>query len=65
MLIVGKDGKVQDVAVGAKPADATPGSRATVTWGAAPDNLSPITSYRISWSGGSTTVRAAARAARP
>ena len=31
-------------------------SSATVHWGAAPDNRSPVTQYRISWSGGSTTV---------
>ena len=28
----------------------------TVSWGAAPDNMSPITGYAVSWSGGQTTV---------
>ena len=29
---------------------------ATVTWGPAPDNRSPITGYTVAWVGGSTTV---------
>ncbi|WP_236796586.1 fibronectin type III domain-containing protein [Amycolatopsis sp. GM8] len=37
---------------------------ATVTWGAAADNRSPITSYRVSWTGGSTTVGGGARSAK-
>lgn len=36
---------------------------ATVNWGAAADNRSPITSYRVSWQGGSTTVSGSARRA--
>ncbi|MFD9891303.1 fibronectin type III domain-containing protein [Amycolatopsis sp. NPDC059027] len=43
---------------------ATAGSgSATVSWGAAPDNRAPITSYRISWAGGSQTVGGDARSA--
>ncbi|HVW44748.1 MAG TPA: fibronectin type III domain-containing protein [Amycolatopsis sp.] len=37
---------------------------ATVSWGAAPDNRSAITSYRVSWAGGSTTVSGGARSAK-
>jgi hypothetical protein len=36
---------------------------ATVTWGAAADNRSPITSYRVSWQSGSTTVSGGSRKA--
>ncbi|MEC3982644.1 fibronectin type III domain-containing protein, partial [Amycolatopsis sp. H20-H5] len=36
---------------------------ATVRWGAATDNRAPITSYRVSWQGGSTTVGGGARSA--
>lgn len=36
---------------------------ATVTWGAAADNRAPVTSYQVSWQGGSTTVGAGARSA--
>jgi hypothetical protein len=36
---------------------------ATVNWGAAPDNRSTITGYRIGWAGGSTTAGPGARAA--
>ncbi|NUT99719.1 MAG: fibronectin type III domain-containing protein, partial [Saccharothrix sp.] len=36
------------VAVDARPGDGS----ATVTWGAAPDNRAPITSYVVSWRGG-------------
>lgn len=39
-------------------------SSATVNWGAAPDNRSPITSYRVSWQGGSTTVNGGALSAK-
>jgi hypothetical protein len=35
----------------------------TVNWGAAPDNRAPITSYRVSWQNGSTTVGGGARSA--
>jgi hypothetical protein len=34
---------------------------ATVSWSPGPDNRSPITSYRITWAGGQTTVPGAAR----
>jgi len=46
-------------AVAATAGDAT----ATVTWGPAPDNRSPITGYTVAWVGGSTTVGPAATAA--
>lgn len=36
---------------------------ATVSWGAAADNRAPITSYRVSWSGGSLTVGGGTRSA--
>jgi hypothetical protein len=36
---------------------------ATVSWGPANDNRSPITGYRITWAGGSTTVAGGARTA--
>lgn len=36
---------------------------ATVTWGAAADNRASITSYQVSWQGGSTTVGGGARRA--
>ncbi|GAA4525942.1 hypothetical protein GCM10023192_07180 [Amycolatopsis samaneae] len=36
---------------------------ATVSWGAAADNRAPITGYKISWAGGSTTVPGDARSA--
>ncbi len=39
-------------AVAATAGDAS----ATVTWGPAPDNRSPITGYTVAWVGGSTTV---------
>jgi fibronectin type III domain protein len=38
-------------------------SSAIVTWGAAPDNRSPVTSYRVSWQTGSVTVSGGARRA--
>jgi hypothetical protein len=34
---------------------------ATVSWGPAPDNRSPVTGYRISWNGGQTDVPGNAR----
>ncbi|MFL6120997.1 fibronectin type III domain-containing protein [Actinophytocola sp.] len=34
---------------------------ATVSWGPAPDNRSAVTSYRITWAGGQTTVPGTAR----
>jgi hypothetical protein len=33
---------------------------ATVNWGPAPDNRSPLTGYRVTWAGGSTTTGPAA-----
>jgi hypothetical protein len=36
---------------------------ATVTWGAAADNRAPVTSYLVTWQGGSTTVGGGARRA--
>ncbi|MFI7676900.1 fibronectin type III domain-containing protein [Actinophytocola sp. NPDC049390] len=41
---------------------ATPGNAAaTVRWGAAADNRSPITGYRVTWAGGSRTTGPGAR----
>ncbi|MFJ1761327.1 fibronectin type III domain-containing protein [Amycolatopsis sp. NPDC088138] len=55
-------------AVPASPPGAPPGvsatggdSSATVSWGAAADNRAPVTSYRISWAGGSKTVGGGSR----
>jgi hypothetical protein len=55
-------------AVPASPPGAPPGvsatggdSSATVSWGAAADNRAPVTSYRVSWAGGSKTVGGASR----
>ncbi|MEU8635396.1 fibronectin type III domain-containing protein [Amycolatopsis sp. NPDC048633] len=56
--------------VPASPPGAPPGvsatggdSSATVSWGAAADNRAAVTSYRISWAGGSKTVGGGARQA--